>query len=434
MSSRTLHESVSPAPVTTSLAGGIPQVQHSTVGNTLGEAPVSLRGGVMPRCQGGQNEMIEPVQPEVIHPYTVQTYYQPGMVNQIGPPVLHPQITTQRPPGVNILQPQMSPAMRQMVISSPGMRMTHNMVPGSHQPMGGLRMTNPGKVQTNPQLINPYGINTTIQQPQPRMMSRMGHTTPSGMPRMQNMATSGQQHMGGMRTANPGIVQNTPRLMTPNYSPMNTAVQQPWIMGHMGYRNPEINTATGRPLGMPRTNMATSSQQHMGGMRIVNPGLAQNRPMRGVNMSDRQRQGQTGSSCSNTATPTLQMHQTVTSTTVGQSSALPSSSQTPQRGPGTSMMAQSSQGKINSYCNQVLLSVLLSSTSDHVHLHLELYLCILHRAQQHGFSLWCHQYNTRSSSESNLRSREDETDPAAVGPDSACSQVSEEREGPASHW
>ena len=349
--SRTLHESVSLAPATTPLAGDIPQIQHSTVGNTLGGAPTSLRGGMVPSCQGGQNEMIELVQPEIIPPYTVQADCQPGMVNPIGPPILHSQIRT-RPPGMNtaIQQTQMSPVTMQVVMRSPGMPMTHNMVPGRHQLIGGIN--------------HPCGMTTVQQLP---MMGHVGHTSPGvnttigrplGMPRMQNMATSGQQHMGGIRMmATSGMEQISPQVTIFNNNPygINTTIQQPQVMGYM---NSGMNIAIRRQASMPRIqNMATSGQQYMGGMRVVNSiaRVLQNRPMGGINTPARQCQVQAGNRCVYTATPALQMHHTVTNSTVGQSSALPSSSQVPQGGLGTSEMAPSSQGKISSCCYSVCI-------------------------------------------------------------------------------
>ena len=407
--SRTLHESVSLAPTTTPLAGGIPQMQHATVGNTLGGAPTSLRGGVVPSCQDGQNEITELVQPETIPPYTVQTDCQPGMVNPIGPPVLHSRIRT-RPTGMNtaIQQTQMSPVTRQVVMRSPGSPMTHNMVPGRHQLIGGIYPN-----------YDPCGM-TSVQQPQ--MMGHVGHTSPGigtsvrqplGMPRTQNVAASGQQHMGGMRVmATSGVEQISPQVTTPNYNQygMNTTIRQPQAMGYM-----IPNTAIRRPGGMPRMqNMVTSRQQYMGGMRVVNPGVVQNRPMGGINMPARQCQVQAGNRCVYTATPTLQMHHTVTNSTVRQSSALPSSSQVPQGGLGTSVMALSSQGKIYSCCysvcihNQPVTMFLATSPGTVSPWH------ILYRIQQYGCSFWCLQFNTRGSSEAALRFKVAGTDSATI--------------------
>ena len=197
--SRTSFQSASSAPMMSSSVGAssMPQ-QSSMMSNMRGGAPMppNMRMGMDPAYQTGQgmhpgmhgmqshpgqmgqqSRMMGPMRVGMATPSHVMSMDgqmgRPGMVNQMGPQGMHPQMRTQfhnyGPHGMStaVQQPQMGPRMvpnymgmshmRQMnqgmnpaAMGRPGMPMTHNMAPGGQQTMS-MRMPNPGMVQQQQQ-------------------------------------------------------------------------------------------------------------------------------------------------------------------------------------------------------------------------------------------------------------------------------------------
>ena len=233
--SRTSFQSPSSAPMMSSSVGAssMPQ-QSSMMSNMRGGAPMppNMRMGMNaayqtgqgmhpgmhgmqshPGQMGQQSRMMGPMRVGMATPSHVMSMDgqmgRPGMVNQMGPQGMHPQMRTQfhnyGPHSMNtaVQQPQMGPRMvpnhmgmshmRQInpgmnpaAMGRPGMPMTHNMAPGGQQTMS-MRMPNPGMVQNRPvggvNMYNPAG-QTQVQ------ADNRFTGTPEQAPQMQQSMTN----------------------------------------------------------------------------------------------------------------------------------------------------------------------------------------------------------------------------------------------------